>query len=269
MAAGAMVRYAWGMSASNPSQIRYAEPAGPFRADQIRDGDPYELSNGHPIRCMGASGRHGGSNTAGAKVIGTDPAVEDAAVDTGFSFNEGKNLRAPDIAAGGVSSEPGWVKGVPHLAVEYADRGQDEGELQKKIGEFLEAGTRYVWVVRLVGPLRVEVYEPGKERRVVDGDGELTAPGVLQNPVPVRALVDRAAANEAALRNLLNRKGYRDLEDLRAREQMDAVRNAVLNLCQALNIEVTPPRRREMECMGVKELLALQADLARQRRWPE
>src|SRR5580658_4213186 len=25
---------------------------GPFRADQIREGDPYELSNGHAIRCM-------------------------------------------------------------------------------------------------------------------------------------------------------------------------------------------------------------------------
>jgi hypothetical protein len=263
-----MMRYAWGMSASKPSKIRYAEPAGPFRADQIRDGDPYELSNGHPVLCMGAGRRHSAGNAEGAAVIKSDPAVERAGVDAGYSFNEGKNLRAPDIAVGGLEDRPGWAQGVPLLAVEYSDTGQNDEELERKVAELLEGGTKYIWVVRLVGPLRVEVYEPGKKVRVVDADGELTAPGVLQNPVPVRALVDPEVSNEVTLRNLLNRKGYRDLEDLRAREQMEAVRNAVLNLCQALNIEVTPPRRREMERMGVKELLALQADLARQRRWP-
>ncbi len=41
---------------------------------------------------------------------------------------------------------------------------------------------------------------------------------MLQNPVPVRALVDREVALEATLRNLLNRKGYASLEALRAEE---------------------------------------------------
>src|SRR5438309_491856 len=65
------------------------------------------------------------------------------------------------------------------------------------------------------GPLRVEVHEPGKKVRIVDADGELRAPGVLQNPVSVRSLVDPDASNEAILRNLLNRKGYPDLEAVR------------------------------------------------------
>ena len=29
---------------------------GPFRADQLRDGDRYELSNGHPIYCAPPAG---------------------------------------------------------------------------------------------------------------------------------------------------------------------------------------------------------------------
>ena len=29
---------------------------GPFRPEQLRPGDPYELSNGHPIECLPADG---------------------------------------------------------------------------------------------------------------------------------------------------------------------------------------------------------------------
>jgi Uma2 family endonuclease len=90
-------------------------------------------------------------------VLDTDPTVEEAGVDTGFSA-EPNALRAPDIAIGNVPDAPGWVRGSPPLAVEYADTGQDEQDLQTKIAELLKAGTRFVWVVRLVGPRRVEVY---------------------------------------------------------------------------------------------------------------
>jgi len=68
--------------------------------------------------------------------------------DTGFTPDE-KNLRAPGIAVGNIPDEPGWAPGAPPLAVEYADTGQDERDLQQKIGTLLGAGTRYVWVVRL------------------------------------------------------------------------------------------------------------------------
>lgn len=47
-------------------------------------------------------------------------------------------------------------------------------------------------------PLRVEVHAPGKPVRVVGAEDELTAPGILANPVPVRALVDTNAATVAA-----------------------------------------------------------------------
>ena len=67
------MRYAGRMK----GQPRQSSSAGPFRAHQIREGDPYELSNGHPISCMGTGDRHGTSNTQGAKVIDTDPGVEE------------------------------------------------------------------------------------------------------------------------------------------------------------------------------------------------
>ncbi|CAK0781788.1 Uma2 domain-containing protein [Gammaproteobacteria bacterium] len=184
---------------------------GPFRAAGLRSGDPYELSQGHPIVCMPTGGRGSRANLVGASVLDSDPQVQAAGVDTGYALTE-DTLRAPDIAVGNVTDQPGWVAGAPPLAVEYADTGQDEQDLRTKIEELLAAGTRYIWVVRLRGPRRVQVYESGREMKML-GPGEmLTAPGILKNPVPVEALYDRDAAHEMTLCNLLQRRGYANLE---------------------------------------------------------
>jgi len=188
----------------------YDQTRGPFRAAQLRSGDPYELADGHPIECLPSGGRHAKSNSSGALILESDPDVESVGVDAGFTTDE-HNLRAPDIAVGNVLDTPGWIPGAPPLAVEYADTGQDERDLQAKIHTLLGAGTRYVWVVRLTGPQRVEVHTPDGLHMAYPGE-ELEAPGILRNPVRVEALYDPAAAHKAALRNLLQRRGYRDLD---------------------------------------------------------
>ena len=139
---------------------------GPFRADQLKSGDPYELSNGHPIERLPVGGRGSWANLVGAAVLESDPDVESAGIDTGFALTPG-TLRAPDVAVGNVTDAPGWVTGAaPPLAVEYTDTGHDEAELAAKITDLLSAGTRLLWVVRLVGPRRVEVHTPGAPMRL-------------------------------------------------------------------------------------------------------
>ena len=187
---------------------------GPFRVEQLREGDRYELSNGHPIYCAPAGRDHSGRSLSGGGALETDPDVEWAGVDAGFTPAAG-TLRAPDIAVAAAGAELGWIPGVPPLAVEYAGPGQNEQELEDKIAELLEHGTRQVWVVRLVGPRRVEVRCPKQSVRVL-GPGEvLTAPGILRNPVPVEALYDRDASHRVMLRNLLQRAGYESIEAIR------------------------------------------------------
>jgi Uma2 family endonuclease len=200
---------------------------GPFTADQIRDGDPYELSNGHPILCLPSGRRGGRSNLTGGTVLETDPAVKSAGVDVGYSDNPG-HLRAPDVSVGDFDDAPGWSPKAPALAVEYADRGQDERDLQTKIRELFAGGTKHVWVVRLHGPRRVEVYVPGKPKRLANIGDVLTAPGILQNPVPVAALFDRDAAHEATLRNLLQRKGFASLDAVREEGKLEGQREGKL-----------------------------------------
>lgn len=238
---------------SEGDRSRWCDPTGPFRADQIHDGDRYELSNGHAVHCMTTGGRHSRSNFVGSSVLGTDPAVTDVGIDTGIAFNEEKNLRAPDIVVGVDLDESGWIREVPPLVVEYAGVGQDRKELERKISELLEFGTRIIWVVHLVGPLRVDVHEPGVAMRTVPGDGVLTAPGILQNPVPVRALVDRRAAFAATLRNLLEREGYGSVEAIREEgqeQQLVAVRARVVAQIRQRGWELAPNLAQRIAACG-------------------
>jgi len=190
------------------------EAPGPYRADDLRPGDRYELSHGHKIYCMPTGGDGANSAVTGAQVLATDPAVTECGFDAGYT-PDSSTVRAPDLAVGNVPNRPGWVPGVPPLAVEYAGSGQDETDLKKKIDELLTAGTKQIWVVRLLGPRRVEVHEPGKKMRTVGPGTELTAPGILHNPVPVEALYDPAVARKLTLRNLLQREGYESLNEVR------------------------------------------------------
>ena len=51
--------------------------------------------------------------------------------------------------------------------------------------------------------------------RIVRPGEELSAPGILRNPVPVEALYDRDVGHRVTLRNLLQRQGYESLDAVR------------------------------------------------------
>jgi hypothetical protein len=207
---------------------------GPFRVDQLRSGDRYELSNGQPIWCAPTGQDGAESSGLGFTVLNSDPAVKRAGVDAGLALTP-DTLRAPDIA---VNFEPGegtWARSTP-LAVEYAGAGQNEVDLREKIVELFAAGTKFVWVVRLTGVRRVDVHEPGVAMRTLGIDATLDAPGVLSLPVPVRALFERDAAHETTLRNLLAAHGYQSLDAVRDEARNEA-RNDALALALRTAVE--------------------------------
>jgi Uma2 family endonuclease len=228
------------------SNSRLQPDTGPFRAEQLRDGDRYELTNGHPIYCAPAGRDHAGPNATGAALLDSDPDVQWTGVDAGYSPDPG-TLRAPDVSVATPGGDGGWIPDAPLLAVEYAARGQNEAELRTKIADLLDHGTRLVWVVRLVGPRRVEVHAPGQPLQT-RGIGELlVAPGILRNPVPVAALFDRDAAQDVILRNLLQRRGYAGLEAIReeGREEGrdEGLADAILTLLAARGLTIDDATR--------------------------
>jgi hypothetical protein len=117
-------------------------------------------------------------------------------------------------------------------------RGNHEAELQTKIQELFAAGTRFVWVVRLTGPRRVEVHQPRQRMRIANPGEQLEAPGILANPVPVEALYDREAARRVIFHNLLQRQGYASLDDVRAEGEAQGLRKAVVAVFAARGLAV-------------------------------
>src|SRR5215207_2543438 len=104
------------------SQARWpgAPEQGPFRVDQINEGDRYELSEGHPIYCAPAGPKHGVPHGLGPLPIGSDPAVTEFGVEVGHALGE-RTLRAPDISVGDLGGGEGtWSTKAPPLAIEYA-----------------------------------------------------------------------------------------------------------------------------------------------------
>jgi Uma2 family endonuclease len=256
---------------------RYSSPSmsapgrGPFTSDQLKEGGRYELTRGHPVYVSPAGGRHGREHIVGALSIATDPAASEVGIDVGYS-PDGETVRAPDLSVGNVPNRPGWVDGAPRLAIEYADRGTDESDLQAKIGELIAAGTEWVWVVRLTGPQRVDVHPSDGDAFTVPTGGMLDAPGALSQPLPVDALFSLDRANEIALRNLLARYGNTIVSEAReeGREagRVEGLRLAVVHMCQRLGIAIDEHRLAQLGDADRPALEALYNVLIDTRAWP-
>jgi len=69
--------------------------------------------------------------------------------------------------------------------------------------------------------------------RIANPGEQLTAPGVLANPVPVEALYDREAARRVIFSNLLQREGYASLEEVRAEKEAQTLHDDILAVLTA------------------------------------
>ncbi len=90
----------------------------------------------------------------------------------------------------------------------------------------------------------------------------LESPGILRNPVPVRALFDREAAHEVVFRNLLQRRGYANLEEGReeGREEghEEGIVDAILALVRGRGLAVDAAVEARLRVCHDREIL---------RRW--
>ncbi len=243
------------------------EGRGPFRADQIRPGDPYELSDGHAIVKEPSGRRHGRNHLVGGAVLATDPAVEDVGVEIGHVL-DAWTLRAPDVSVGGVSDDAGFAQTAPALAVEYVEAGANERALERKIEELLGAGTAMVWVVRIGAARQVEVHRGDGGVDVKHPGETVEAPGILKNAVPVDALYDRAAAHDFMLRNLLGRAGYTDLDAVRAEGHADGEQRGRIAQARSILRRVFASRGEVLDARQVAMLDACD-DLALLDRWTD
>ncbi len=107
-----------------------------------------------------------------------------AGQDTGFKIeSDPDTVRAPDVAflstaRLGAVGRRGYAAVAPDLAAEVVSPDDRAGEILTKVGAWLSAGTKLVWVV---DPDReeVRVYRPDGSARIIHGDGTLDGEDVL------------------------------------------------------------------------------------------
>jgi len=105
--------------------------------------------------------------------------------ETGFILSRNPDtVRGPDVSfvakgkPAGDRSGDGFISGAPDLAIEIISPSNAPSQITEKVGEYLAAGSRLVWV--LDTERRVAYVErPGIARRTIAADGQLEGEDVV------------------------------------------------------------------------------------------
>jgi Uma2 family endonuclease len=172
---------------TNPPHLE----TGPLTIEEFErlpdDGWRLELVRGHVVREPPAGFEHGG--IAGWIAGELHAFLREhrlgrvRTAETGFVlFDEPPTVRAPDVAF--VRQErltfdrKRFAPLAPDLAVEIVSPSNTSSDIQQKVLDYLEAGTRLVWVVD-PGPRIVTVYRSRDEIRLLTAADELDGEDVL------------------------------------------------------------------------------------------
>jgi Uma2 family endonuclease len=164
------------------------------------DGYTQELAEGRLVREPRPGARHG--VVVGDLFRTLDSFVRDrdlgrVVIETGFLLAEDPpTVRGPDVAFIAAEHLPvgpvpeGFWRLAPDLAVEVVSPSDSAAEVQEKVLQYLDAGTRTVWVVQ-PRTRTVEVWRPGADMRVIREEETLEGGDVLPGlRLEVRSLFD-------------------------------------------------------------------------------
>lgn len=161
------------------------------------DGFRYELSRGELIKMSPAGHHHGrialNFTTPLDQFVRANQLGAVYAAETGFKLAENPDVvRAPDAAfirrerVEEVGQTGGFWPGAPDLAAEVVSPGDTYAEVQDKIADWLDAGTRLVVVVK-PSTQTVDLYRSRSDIRILTIDDVLDGGEVVPNwTLPVR-----------------------------------------------------------------------------------
>jgi Uma2 family endonuclease len=152
------------------------------------EGKRYELVKGEIIEMAGTGGVHTVLEARMARLLGNFVDEHDLGYVTGASgayrlSSDPDTVRIPDAAFIGKARMPSplpekFIPAAPDLAVEIVSPGDSALEIREKVLEYLQAGTRLVWVI-YPEVQSADVFTAVNAWHVVDKNGALEGGEVL------------------------------------------------------------------------------------------
>lgn len=156
--------------------------------ERMSDSEHFELVQGRLVPVTPAGDRHGHFAVVLAARLHAhvrERRLGRVRAETGFVLSRNPDtVRGPDIsfvAAGrpaGDYARHGFASGAPDLAVEIISPTNTRAKSADKVGEYLSAGGRMIWVADTDEGI-VEVHRPGRATYVVNRDGHLDGHDVV------------------------------------------------------------------------------------------
>ena len=147
----------------------------------------YELVDGEVVELSPVNKQHGNAafNISGAfYAYSRRYGIGRGAVETGYRIRENPDIvRAPDVSFSlrprqdGEDQDDGFVIGAPDIAVEVFSPSNTAAEIERKVGEYLAAGSQRVWVVHTATRRAVRcvvVHHPDGATTTYTGDDVIT-----------------------------------------------------------------------------------------------
>ncbi len=167
------------------------------------DGKTYELHNGVLIEVPGSAFKQ--TRLAAWIIYLLTTFVEERKLGGTVTSSDGTfalskyNTRIPDVAY--VTAENAarqdqdhYAQGAPDLAIEVVSPSNSGTEMQQRAGEYINAGSRLVWIVNAT-KRSIDVYRAGGTRTVLGMDDVIDGADVLPGlALPIRRIFEKIEA---------------------------------------------------------------------------
>jgi hypothetical protein len=265
-------RYDAPTEGGNPSARRSPEPSAfpSLDDDLVRPETREEMVRGRLVLAMPAKEPHADRHHGLDYLTGGVVARGYVGATDLLTRTEGRSQFAADtcIRREGIDPATGQ-RYLEELAFEIVNE-QSLRDITERAQDLSSRGVRRI-VAIFVKLGEVREWSPARNGWITLDPSSTFEDRTLTQPIPVRALLDRAAANRAVVRALYANEEPAILEikeEGREEGRAEMSRTAIEALCEVLEIPFDPERRALLQTLDAAKLEALHARIRTERRWP-
>lgn len=262
-----------GPGSSGSGAVRFPgehEPP-PYVDDRlVQPETPEELVRGRRLHAVPANPEHGDPHSRFDRVVGSHTTKGFIASADLLTRASSRSDFATDVCVRREGLDPRTNhRYLEELAFEVVNT-QSRRDMTTRAKDLTRCGVRRVFAFFVKSGEVCEWSPPQRRWLPLDVDGTISDPALVR-PIPVRALLDAAEADDAVVR-AMDAKDNPEIIKIRTQSHAEgrAERRfeAIESVCEVLDIPLGPHQRTELQALGDAALATLLARIKSTRRWP-